>query len=196
MKKLYIIRHGESLDDIEDRHGGFANYHLTEKGKAQAKELAKNLRNSDIEIVFSSPYLRAWETAEFLAKELDVSLEIDKDIRERNTYGFLSGMKKEMSKKLFPDEVAKTKDPVTADKVDGSESLAEVKSRLEDFIQKINGSNHDVIAMVCHGKVIDILLTYILQLETKYKFGDCAYMVMGLDVSPRVLELNGVKEKE
>lgn len=34
--KIYLIRHGESTSDVENRYGGTYNDHLTQKGKAQS----------------------------------------------------------------------------------------------------------------------------------------------------------------
>ena len=61
--KIFLIRHGETTGDIEDRYGGDYDDHLSEKGKQQSKELAEKLKNKGIELIFHSPRIRATETA-------------------------------------------------------------------------------------------------------------------------------------
>jgi len=66
--KIYLIRHGETTGDIEERFGGDYDDHLTQKGKAQAQNLAEQLQNKGIEKIFVSPKIRARETAEEVSK--------------------------------------------------------------------------------------------------------------------------------
>ena len=68
--EILLIRHGQSLADLEDRHEGRADYPLTELGHSQAEKLSTWLANQyDIELVISSPLIRASSTAEYIAKE-------------------------------------------------------------------------------------------------------------------------------
>lgn len=192
--KIFIIRHGESLDDIEDRYGGFANYPLTDKGKNQAKELAKTLKDKNITKIYSSPYLRAWDTAEILSKELNIPIEVNKNIRERNTYGYLSGMRKDFAKKLFEKDCEKVNDPILANEVDGTEKSDEVVERLNLFISSLSIKN-ETIALIMHGKVIDILMRYIFKFPNVYKPSETGYIVVDYSEVPKVLETVNVEIK-
>jgi broad specificity phosphatase PhoE len=49
--KIYIIRHGETTSDIENRYGGDYDDHLTEKGVNQAKDLSAKLADCGIQII-------------------------------------------------------------------------------------------------------------------------------------------------
>ena len=60
--------------------------------------------------LFSSPLVRARETAEIISVRLGVSLEIKKDLREQNRYGILTGMTKQEAAEKFPDQVKLLKD--------------------------------------------------------------------------------------
>lgn len=57
--KIYLIRHSESIDDIEDCYGGIADFDLTENGKNKVKENTKKLDCCKIEKIYTSPYKRA-----------------------------------------------------------------------------------------------------------------------------------------
>jgi len=71
--KIYLIRHGETTGDIDDRFGGDYDDHLTQRGKSQAQELAEKLKGKRIEIIFVSPRIRAKETAEEVRKILKLA---------------------------------------------------------------------------------------------------------------------------
>jgi broad specificity phosphatase PhoE/predicted kinase len=62
VKNLYIIRHGETYFNLENRIGGDSD--LTDNGKAQATALAKYFANKDIPIIFTSQRKRTIQTAE------------------------------------------------------------------------------------------------------------------------------------
>ncbi len=179
--KLYLIRHGESLDDVEDRFGGFANYPLTENGLMKVRELAASLRESGIQKLFTSPYLRAYDAAKLISEKSGAELEVNMDIRERNTYGFLSGMRKDMAKQYFPKEVELADSQKTADEIDGAEKYQEVVERGQRFLGKLKSQNLDVVGMVSHGKFIDIFQREVLKLNEIYKPSDCGYIIIDLD---------------
>ena len=108
--KIFLIRHGQTTGDIADLYGGTYNDHLSAKGVKQAKELILNLKDKGIEIIFSSPYNRARETAEIIARNIAVPIEIKTDLRERNAYGFMDGKSKQEMAEKYPEEVAKAQD--------------------------------------------------------------------------------------
>ncbi|MCX6716317.1 MAG: class I tRNA ligase family protein [Candidatus Taylorbacteria bacterium] len=70
--KFFLMRHGESETNIKEIHSSDlkAKYHLTEKGKDQAKAGAEALKDKKIDIIFSSPILRTVETAEIVSRIL------------------------------------------------------------------------------------------------------------------------------
>lgn len=83
MATYFLIRHGEAdySDLIEHRFFGFGRdlAPLSEKGILQAKETAKDERLRTAELIVSSPYTRALQTAQIISKRtgIDVSVEID-----------------------------------------------------------------------------------------------------------------------
>ena len=62
IKHLYLIRHGETFFNLENRIGGDSE--LTEKGLSQAKDLAEYFRNMEVPLIFTSPKKRTIQTAE------------------------------------------------------------------------------------------------------------------------------------
>lgn len=86
MTTFYLIRHGEpTYRPIDDRKFiglGRDLAPLTENGMKGVKETAKDSRLKGCEIIVSSPYTRALQTAGILSKELGIDLEVDVDLHE------------------------------------------------------------------------------------------------------------------
>lgn len=62
--RIYLMRHSESIDDIEDCYGGISDFDLTENGKNKVKQYQKEIDNYGIEKIYTSPYKRAYQTAQ------------------------------------------------------------------------------------------------------------------------------------
>lgn len=72
--KIYIIRHGEKIEG--------ENMPLTEKGKKQAKLVAKRLKKLSIRKMYSSDLKRCKETAEIIKKQIKIPIIFEKSLRE------------------------------------------------------------------------------------------------------------------
>ncbi len=96
--KIYLIRHGQTTGDIEDRFGGDYDDHLTEIGLKQAEELAEKINNQGIKKIYYSPRIRAVETANKVNQITGIPIEKIDDLRERNAYGILTGKLKSEAK--------------------------------------------------------------------------------------------------
>src|SRR5262245_32841169 len=102
--KIYLIRHGQTTGDLEDRYGGSYDDHLTKKGQEQIRAKAQRLHGKSIEIIFSSPLIRTKETAEIIRTDVEVPIEYVDGLRERH-YGILTGLTKEEAKQKYPEAV-------------------------------------------------------------------------------------------
>ncbi len=169
--RIFLIRHGESTSDIEDRYGGHYDDHLTAGGMKQAQAVAKKLADTGIKIIFSSPFYRARETAEIISKNLKCRMKIIGDIKERNRYAHLAGMKKSVAAKKHPEHVKRLKDHTYG--VEGGENYDIFKKRIEKTFEKLTSEPYDVIAIVTHGGPIGCILRILGWGE--FKMGKCAY---------------------
>lgn len=83
---FYLIRHGEtdySNDGKTIYKGVGVNFApLTPDGIAQFKQIAKDKRLADSELIISSPYTRTLQSAAILSKELQIDLLVEPDIFE------------------------------------------------------------------------------------------------------------------
>jgi probable phosphoglycerate mutase len=172
--KIYLIRHGETTGDIEDRYGGDYDDHLSEEGKRQAEELASKLANSGIEIIFCSPLIRAQETAVFLKERVGCPVETIKELKERNQYGMFSGMVKADVKEKYPGQFAVISDYKQA--LSEAETYESCKQRIIDIWEKLTNSDYGTIAILSHGGPIKVVFREILKLG-EIKAGDCGFAV-------------------
>jgi probable phosphoglycerate mutase len=89
--RLYFVRHGESEANLLNEFSNRGLKHgLTEKGQQQAYALAQRLHAVPVVAIFSSPLLRARQTAEILAHELGVAYQVADALREFDC-GILEG---------------------------------------------------------------------------------------------------------
>ena len=177
--KIYLIRHGETTGDVEDRFGGDYDDGLTEKGKEQAAELAKSLKGKGIEVVLHSPRIRAVETARIVSSATGATLEQVDSFRERNNYGVLTGLTKVEAATQFPDEVAKIEKDRTYHDVRDSESYESFKERAIAAFGEIGKRSESVVAIVTHGGIISGLAREVFGYP-QIKIGDCGVVEVDL----------------
>jgi probable phosphoglycerate mutase len=79
---LYLVRHGETLWNVEGRYQGQLDPPLTEKGRQQAVTTAESLVSLDFEAIYSSDLARARQTAEALAEKTGLPIQLDSRLRE------------------------------------------------------------------------------------------------------------------
>lgn len=172
--RIYLIRHGESESDVKNLFGGDYDDHLTKKGKKQAEALAKKLIAKKIEIIFASPRLRAAESATILKNVLGIPIKSIEDLRERNNYGFLTGINKEEAAKKYPKEVERLKD--YRNTIKDAETYARFKERVIKTWRKITAMDYNTIAIVTHGGPIRCILREIIKIGELAHLGDCAIL--------------------
>jgi len=76
---LYIIRHAIAVDEGTSEYESDSERPLTDKGRKKMRQIAKGLRSLGVEfdLILSSPYVRARETAEILAEVFKMKKKID-----------------------------------------------------------------------------------------------------------------------
>ena len=89
--RLYIIRHGETIENRKGIIQGHNQGTLTDDGLAQAKAIAKRLAEEPVDVIYSSDLKRAYDTAkEIAAYHSNIPFITIASLRERN-FGELQG---------------------------------------------------------------------------------------------------------
>lgn len=81
---IYLVRHGNSVGNIQKRIIGITDIALTKEGFNQGKQVAKFFKNKKLDAVYSSSRSRATITAMFTAKQKKLPLHIDDRFAEFN----------------------------------------------------------------------------------------------------------------
>ena len=189
--KIYLIRHSESIDDIENCYGGIADFALTENGKDKVKESRKLIENYRIEKIYTSPYKRAFQTAQILNENMKVEIKVIDDIRELNSHGIRSGVNKELAKDIFSyvfqQEEYKNTGYYLGKTFLGGEDIEEFDKRVKEAINFImrDSKGLDAIAIVTHGGVHRSIFKNMLNISKKIDEID--------DVATTILEYNNGK---
>jgi 2,3-bisphosphoglycerate-dependent phosphoglycerate mutase len=195
MSYLILVRHGQSVWNLEKKFTGWVDIDLTENGKLEAKKAGDliKLNNIDIDIYYSSFQLRAKNTLK-LIKEILEDTKISKEAWQLNErhYGALTGLNKdEMKVKLGEDKVHQfrrswdlrpepldknnpyhpininTYKEIPMDKIPDTESLKDTYERvLEFYKQEIeNKISKNNILISAHGNSIRALCKYLFKLD-------------------------------
>ncbi len=105
--KLILLRHGESLWNMENRFTGWTDVDLSIKGIEEAINAGKILLKNNVafSVAFSSVLLRANKTLDLVLKEMNLSVPVYYSYRlnERH-YGALQGLNKDETKKKYGEE--------------------------------------------------------------------------------------------
>ena len=108
MAHLILIRHGESLWNAKGVWTGLTDISLSEKGKEEARTAGASLKNTKIDIAFTSALKRAKETLSEIKKTLNLNSlpTIESKALNERDYGYLTGknkweIEKEVGDKMF-----------------------------------------------------------------------------------------------
>ena len=218
MSYLVLVRHGQSVWNLEKKFTGWVDVDLTENGKSEAKKAGEliNKNNLTIDLYFSSVQLRAKNTLKIIQGELKNNKVPSEawELNERH-YGALTGLNKdEMKVKLGEDKVHQFRrswdlrpDPldklnpyhpsnieiyknIPEDKIPSTESLKDTYERVIDFYKKkIEIIDDKNILISAHGNSIRALCKYLFNLDND--------VISKLEIptgNPLLIEVNGHKK--
>ena len=108
MKRLVLVRHGQSIWNLENRFTGWVDVDVTDKGREEARAAGQLLKAHGYRIdhAFTSVLKRAIRTCWIILDELDqmwVPVSKDWRLNERH-YGALTGLNKAETAKQYGDE--------------------------------------------------------------------------------------------
>jgi 2,3-bisphosphoglycerate-dependent phosphoglycerate mutase len=160
--RLYLIRHGQSDGNAEGRFGGHGPTPLSELGKEQAEKTAKLLAKEGVNVIYSSDLFRAVETAEPLAKLLDLSINSTEAFRERHV-GVLEGLTFDESKNSFPKDYYALVNRDIRHVITEGESYRQLLRRVTAKLNEVTREHQgERIAIFSHTGVICFLTLHLL----------------------------------
>ncbi len=190
--KILFVRHGESVDDIEDRYGGWADFDLTEKGLHQATKVTDEISALDIdfEIVLTSPLRRAAQTAEIISNQLNLHSEVLAYLKERNLNGILTGLTRNEARIKYPKLVEAHSN---WQYVDGSERAEDFETRVRNACDYILELKYDSIIAVTHGLFLKTFFKEKMAIDIS-KVGDGGFALVEVSGKNfKVLKMSGIE---
>ena len=156
---IYISRHSQPFRNlIGDYNANESEQIRNEKnplsvnGEKLAEEMSKRLELKDIDILYSSHYVRAMSTAKYIAENNNIILNIDERLGERK---FGVNSMSELPKNFCEDQFRNWDYKLT-----NGESANDVFKRISEVILEIlNNNKNKKIAIISHGTAISIMLS-------------------------------------
>ena len=185
MKKIILIRHGQSIYNLENRFTGWKDVDLTEKGINEAKNAAALLKNYEINLAYTSKLKRAQETLNIIINKLNLNLDVNEDIRlnERDYGSLVDQNKEEAAIKYGADQVQKWRRSYDIPPPNG-ESLKDTYNRCIPFFKEIMKLNKNIL-ISAHGNSIRAIVKYLLNINEddilKTEIGWCEPWIFTLD---------------
>ena len=137
MTKLYLVRHGETYDNLNRIMQGQTQGELTEKGIQQARELAEKLRLEPIDAFVSSDLRRAVDTCKLIIGQRKMAVTPTILLRERDWGDFTGRYIPDLQGEQWPDNV---------------ETLERLAARAANFLTWVKVSwPHKTVLAVGHG---------------------------------------------
>ena len=163
--KLFLIRHGQTVWNLEGRYQGDKDINLTNVGIKQAELAAKYLSQVNFSCIYTSPLRRAMDTASIIAKDKNEKIILRNNLREMS-FGNWEGMKFEEINVKYNDDYQKWLNDPFCNSPTGGESFKSLNKRTFGEINNIINENEDgsSIAIVTHGGVIVSLLVHWLKI--------------------------------
>lgn len=165
MSYIYLIRHGETTWNLEERFQGTTDTELTDKGYEQGARLADRLKRTPFNNIFTSPLQRARITASLIAAPQETQVKEDEDFREIS-FGAWEGMTTREIQAAYPWMDQWFEDP-GAFQIPMGAVMEEEKERLKRRLREIaeGGGN---TAIISHAGVIRLSLLGALDLPLSY----------------------------
>ena len=150
--KLFVLRHGETNENITGMMQGDMDTVLNEKGCNQALSVRDKVLESNIDLVISSPKKRAIKTAMLAAP--NIPLILDDRLRSRN-HGEFEGMRRDEININDYWNIKKNNQYIKAESV--KDLFDRVESLLKEVKEKYNDKN---VLLVTHSGIVRVLYYY------------------------------------
>lgn len=164
--RIILVRHGETTWNREGRYQGQIDTPLSDFGRRQGEMVAEALANVPIDICYSSPLSRSYDTASMCAARHGLSVAKDARLLEIN-HGEWEGKLSAEIVGEYPDILSKWRTTVVDANMPGGENIEEVRERsmaaLTDYATQHIGKTvlvvaHDAVnkAVICNMLGVDL----------------------------------------
>ena len=166
MLRLFLVRHGETADNIQMRYLGISDVPLTANGTRQARRVATALSKLPIRAIISSPMRRAVDTAAIIHAACGADLRLDDRLAE-GSFGNWEGRTRAEVLGLGPRDAELLarweSDPACAPP--GGESIQNIQKRVISLTDELTDEfSESSVVIVSHVGPIKALLAAVLEI--------------------------------
>ncbi|WP_457635414.1 2,3-bisphosphoglycerate-dependent phosphoglycerate mutase [Persephonella sp.] len=169
MPKLVLVRHGQSVWNLQNRFTGWIDVPLTEKGKEEAYKAGELLKDIRFDVAYTSMLTRAQETLRIILETIGLLIPVIKDqaLNERH-YGALQGLNKDRAREKWGKEIVHLWRRSYDIPPPEGESLKDTAERTIPFLERaIMGDIKDGrdVLVVAHGNSLRSIVMYLEKLS-------------------------------
>jgi len=150
MKKIYFVRHGQSTHNVDGIRRG-AKTELTDLGHEQAQMVAERFKTIPIEVVLTSHFKRAHDTALAIGKVSGVDVEVITLAYERTLPDAVIGIDKKSDEAKEIVEGVEASWLGNASLPKGAESFTDIMNRIDTFMKIVAERPEESIAIASHS---------------------------------------------
>ena len=192
--RLFLLRHGETQANIEQRYQGQGDSHLSELGIEEAQELSRYLAKEEFCAIYSSTLSRSYETAKLVAQPHELAVIKDAGLVERD-YGIWENLKFDEIRKKYPDLYGSWLIDPGKTLIPDAEPLMEMQKRgvaaIESLIEKHEGKTFCVVG---HGGLNRGILFHYMHIDLnnfwRIRQDNTCINIIEIDRAPIVTLLN------
>ncbi|MGE5300940.1 MAG: histidine phosphatase family protein [Acidobacteriota bacterium] len=167
--KLFIVRHGETVENAARIVMGQREGQLSARGRQQARDIARRLNGEHIDCIYTSDLGRAVETAKILSESLGSDMRIERRLREQHFGGYEGRPFMTLLR-----HIKKTGEEFISLNPPGGEPSEAFRHRVSDFFGEAEKQHRqDSIVLVTHYGVITVLLASLLGYSSGLSTKDC-----------------------
>jgi broad specificity phosphatase PhoE len=155
LKRIILVRHGETAGQSSIRYYGVTDVPLSDLGREQVREAKRHVIGEIYQAVWASTLCRSWESAQIVAPGEGVRL--DADLREID-FGAWEGLTKEEIAAEDPAGYADWQDAGLGFTFPGGESRGDFRVRVGRAYERIRKSGVESVLVVVHKGVVRTLL--------------------------------------
>lgn len=170
--KVYIVRHGQSVNNRDNLWSGWLDIPLTEKGVEDAKKAGKILSGVEFDKVYSSDLIRARQTLE--AALPGCEYETSPLLREIGT-GSITGTRIDS----FTEEDFKMTNE-NGYVAYGGESKTDFRARVKEFRKQLEESGLQSVAVFSHAGWLRLFLDLVVGVSLSHKSIRCKNCTVGI----------------
>ncbi len=165
---VYIVRHGQTEWNKLMRWQGNKDIPLNETGIEQSKQISEKLLNYNISRIYSSPLIRAYETARIIQKKIHIEIVLLDALKEISI-GEWEGLTLKEMEQCYGDLYKEWNINEAAHVGFGIENYKSLQNRAFAALSEICSTEYNAVLLVTHGTWIRALMCKLLHIPLCYR---------------------------